>query len=449
MDTRPFLRVRLALAETLRWAVSLAVAYVVAELLRPAALHGVLYADNTLLTISLLTREGMRVLENDLVATKKINREYDSRFAQEGAKIGDTVNVRKPPRYLGRDGQAIQIEDATETSVPVRLDTQSGVDISFSSSDLALSIDDFRQRFLEPGIASMANKIDFNVMKLYRHVANHVGTPGTTPNAILDYLKLGVKLNDSAAPMDGNRCLILSPLMEATIVDALKGLFQASQNISDQYRTGKMGTAIGFEWYMSQNVNTHTIGALGGTPLVNGANQTGTSIATDGWTAAAANRLKRGDVITFASTNKVNPQNRQNVGSLQDLVVTQDFASAADGTGNVQIDPGITVAGAFQTVSGSPADNAVILIFGDASAHASKATPQGLAFHRDFGTLATADLPLPGGVDMAARVSDKQLGLSLRMIRAYDINTDKWPCRLDILWGVAPLRPELAARSSA
>jgi hypothetical protein len=207
-----------------------------------------------------------------------------------------------------------------------------------------------------------------------------------------------------------------------------------------------MGTAAGFDWLMDQNVNTHTVGPLGGTPLCNGVPTSGaTSLITDGWTASAAARLKQGDVFTIANVNSVNPQSRQSTTQLQQFVVTADVSS--DGSGNLTaaISPAITSSGAFQTVDALPVDNAALTIIGAASTQ----TPQGLAHHRDAFTLAMADLPLPQGTDMAARVSDSQLGMSIRMIRDYDISTDKFPCRLDVLFGWATLRPELACRVQA
>jgi hypothetical protein len=400
---------------------------------------------NAFLTISMITREALRVLENNLTFTKGVNRQYDSRFGVEGAKIGTVLNVRKPPRYVGRTGSAISIEDAVETQVAVTLDTQFGVDISFTSEDLALKIDDFSERFITPAVATIANKIDHSGLALYKDIYQSVGTPGTTPNALLTYLQAGVKLDDSAAPMDGQRAVCITPLMQATMVDALKGLFQQSSAIASQYRKGQMGTAAGFDWFMDQNVNSHTVGPLGGTPLVNGGSQTGASLITDGWTASAASRLKQGDVFTVAGVNSVNPQSRQDTGVLQQFVCTADKSS--DGSGNLTqtISPSITVSGYGQTVTGSPADNAALTIVGAAST----VTPQGLASHKDAFTLAMADLPLPKGTDMAARVSDDQLGMSIRMIRDYDITTDKFPCRLDVLFGWATLRPELACRIQA
>jgi hypothetical protein len=237
--------------------------------------------------------------------------------------------------------------------------------------------------------------------------------------------------------------------MQATIIDALKGLFQSSDDIAKQYEEGTMGRVIGFKWSMDQNVGVQTIGALGGAPIVNGNGQTGSQIITNGWTAVAAQRLNVGDTFTMAGVYAVNPQNRQNTGALRQFVVTAPGAS--DGAGNMTINfsPAIVTAGAFQNVTNSPATGATLVIFdstGTVSAGGGTTTPQGLGFHRDAFTVACADLPLPGGVDMAARVSDKQVGFSIRLVRAYDINTDRFPCRLDVLYGWATLYAELACR---
>jgi hypothetical protein len=405
---------------------------------------------NTLLTISMITNEALYVLRNSLNFTKRVGREYSDKFGVEGAKIGTTLNVRKPPRYIGRTGPALSVENATEESVAVTLNTQFGVDINFTSADLLLSIDQFSKRFIQPGIAAIANKIDYDGLQLYKQVANYVGTAGVVPILLQTYLNAGVKLDDNAAPMDGSRYICVNPLMQATIVNALTGLFHSGGEIKRQYEKGTMGQAAGFEWAMDQNCPSHTVGAIAGAGVatVTGAGQTGSSILTGSWTANSA--LKKGDIITFAAVYGVNPQNRQSTGALQQFVVTADTADNGAGVMTIPISPAITVTGAFQTVTNSPGAGALISVFGLAAASFSGVAGltfrEGMAFHKDAFTLATADLPLPNGVDMAARAADPDLGISIRLIRAYDINTDKFPCRLDVLYGWAALRPELACR---
>lgn len=397
---------------------------------------------NTLLTISMITREALRVLENNLTFTKYVRRDFDDSFGRAGAKIGTVLNIRKPARYAGRVGQGISIEDATETQVPLTLNTQRGVDIAFTSQDLALSVDDFSDRFIRPAIANVANNIDFDGLQQYLNVYNTIGVPGTVPNALLTYLQVGQRLDEEAAPRDDLRSLVISPAMQATIIDTLKGLFQSATDIATQYESGKMGLSIGFKWSMDQNVGINTVGPLGGTPAVNGASQTGNSLITNGWTAAAALRLKKGNVFTVAGVFAVNPQSKQSTGALRQFVATADVSSDAAGNATIPILPAITATGPFQTVTASPANGALLTILGAASTQ----SPQGMGFHKDAFALGSADLPLPGGVDMAARVSDKQLGLSIRLVRAYDINTDRFPTRIDILYGWTTLYSELACR---
>lgn len=396
----------------------------------------------------MITREALRILENNLTFTKQVSREYDDRFGISGAKIGTVLNVRKPPRYVGRTGAPIGIEDSIETSVPVTLDTQFGVDIQFSSAELGLSIDDFSSRFIKPACATIANKIDFDGLGLYRSVPNQVGAINTIPADLDVYLDAGVALDENMAPRDGQRSVVISPKMQAKIVFALKGLFQSSDKIADQYESGTMGLTAGFKFSMDQNVRSHTAGPLGGSPVVSGGSQTGSSLLTSGWSLSAASRLKKGDTFTITGVYAVNGQNRQTSTTLRTFTVTSDFSSAADGTGSISIYPPIygpeAANVARQTVSALPAGSAPLTITSGTASQVTNAV--GLAFHKDAFTLACADLPLPGGVDMASRVSDKQLGLSIRMVRQYNISTDQFPCRLDVLYGWAPLYPELACR---
>lgn len=398
--------------------------------------------SNTLLTISMITREALRVLENNLRFAKFVRRDFDDQYGVAGAKIGTTLNIRKPVRYTSTTGQGLILQDVTETSVPLVLNTQYQRSFAFTSQDLALSIDDFSQRFVKPAAASLANQIDFDGLLLYRDVYNAVGTPGAVPNALSTYLDSKAKLANEAAPMDDQLSLVINPQMEATIVDTLKGLFQSSNDIARQYREGTMGLAIGYKWSMDQNVRVHTVGVLGGAPTVTGAGQTGNSLLTGGWTAAAATRLNVGDIFTIDGVFATNPQNHQSTGQLRQFVVTAPGVSDGAGAMTISISPAITTSGPFQTVTASPAASANLNIFGAAST----ATPQALAFHHDAFAFGSADLQLPGGVDMNARVSDKQLGMSIRLVRAYDINTDRFPTRMDLLGGWATLYAELACR---
>lgn len=400
-------------------------------------------AGNSLLNAAMISKEGLRILENSLGFAKGVNRNYDDSFAQSGAKIGSVMNIRKPTRFTVTSGAALNIQDVADQSIALTLDTQNHVGFQFTSKELTLNIDEFGKRYLNPAIASLANKIDADGMGKYVDVANSVGTPGTTPNTALLFLQAGQKLDEMACPRDNQRNLAINPAAQASTVDALKGLFQDSSKISEQYDSGVMGMGLGFTWRMDQNVASRTVGPLGGSPTVRVLSVDGDStLSTQAWTSAAASRLKKGDVFTIGSVNAVNPQSRVSTGSLQQFTVTADFSSDSSGNGVVSISPTIQSTGAYQNVDSLPQVSAAITVVGAAST----ATPQNLAYHHDAFCLGMADLVLPGGVDMAARASSHDSGMSLRVLRSYDIVNDRFPCRIDVMYGWKTLFAELACR---
>lgn len=406
---------------------------------------------NTFLTNQVITYEALDVLENTDNVMGKINSEYSNQFEFGGAVLGQTLSIRKPPRYVGRLGQATQIEGITETFVPLTLSYQRGVDTQVSSQDLTLNIDNYRKRILYPQLVRLNNLVDQDVCGLAQGLSQSVGTPGTTPTALSTYLAAKTKLDNLAAPMDGDRYMFLNPAAESSIVDNLKGLFQASSAIADQYRTGMMGKTIGFEWGMDQNIYVHTVGTLGGTPTVTTAPVNGaTSIVTGSWTSTT---LNAGDVVSFISTttpvNSVNPQSYQTTGQAAQFVVTAQSADAA-GAITIPVAPAFIFSGQLQNITNAPASSTPVYVFDTAAASFSsisaKQAPQNLAVHKDFGTLAMVDLPLPGGTDKAYRAASKKSGKAIRVIRDYVATSDQWIQRLDVLYGVAVLRQELGVR---
>ena len=403
----------------------------------------------TLLTIGMITRETLAVLENELTFTRLITREYDKNFREKGAKIGNVLNVRLPVRFTTSSGQGLILQDLTESSVPVVLNKQYQRSFAVTSADLAINIDDFRKRFIDKAMCSMANEIDFDGTGQFLNIYNEVGTPGTIPNSPVTYLAAGQRLSEEAAPLI-DRNLVISPGMNATIVAPLAGLFNPQRQISEQFRKGMMSKdTLGFDWFMDQNVRTFTSGALGGTPTTNGVNQVGASLITDLWTGAVAPRVVQGDVFTIAGVFAVNPQSGQSTGALRQFVVTAPGSS--DGAGNLtlSISPSIVVSGPFKNVTGATGDivgiaDDTLLTF---NAAASTTSPRGLAFAEEAFTFVTADLPEYGGLDMCERMADDQdLKLSIRVIRAYDINTDRAPLRMDLLGGWATLYAQEACR---
>ena len=414
--------------------------------------------SNNLLTISMITNEALMVLENELTFSNNVDRNYDDQFAVSGAKIGATLNVRKPGRFIGTTGPALNVEDFYESSVPVTLSTQFHVDTQFTTQDLALSLDMFSDRVLKPAVAAIANKIDFDGLTTAKNnTANIVGTAGTPPTGLITYLTAGAYLDSEGAPRDGRRSCVIEPFTSATIVDSLKGLFVPSDAISKQYQKGMMGRdSAGMNWFMDQNVISQTFGSYP-TATLSCNTATGTGFLTSGWaststialTAATATAgLKQGDVIQIAGIFAVNPQNRQAYGSnkLRNFVVTSNVTVATSGTTSVTVSPAVITAGQFQNVSlASTSASAVVTPFNNTGT----VSPQNIVMHKNAFTLATADLELPDGVVFAGRASDKELGLSMRVVRQYTINNDSIPTRVDVLYGWAPLYPELACRVAA
>lgn len=410
---------------------------------------------NAIITSSIITNETLRILHNESAFLGNINTEYEDQFANKGMKAGSVVNVRQPVQYTIRDGATINIQDVNELTVPITMEAEFGIDWAFSDYDLKLSIDEFSKRYLAPAAKRLAAELDLRIAtRFYRGVANFSGTPGTPISTAQAVLDAAVLLDNAACPRTDGRMLALTPLSNAKLVGGMSGLFNDQATQGKQLKNGMMSTNLGLDFIMSQNLPTHTVGGLGGTPLTNGVNQglinsgstdnpsaATTTLVTDGWTAAVANRLKRGDVFTIAGVFAVNPETKISTGVLRQFIATADAAS--DGAGNltVAIYPAIIAGGAYQNVTARAADNSAITVL---TGTASTSYGQNLMFHRDAFTLVTADMELPKGMDMADRAVED--GVSIRFIRGYDITNNRRICRFDLLAGYGLLRPEWAVR---
>jgi hypothetical protein len=410
-------------------------------------------ATNVFLTPAHITYESAMILKNKLSRGNRVNRQYENQFSQTGAKHGQTISIRKPPRYVGRRGATANYEGMNEQFTNLTL-SMFGVDMNFTSFDFTLSIDDFRRRHIEPAVSRIANVIDEDGLALYYQVPWMLGTPGTVPNSLATYWQAGAILTEQGAPKgEGMRSLMLGANSMATIGEAKTTLFNPQPGISELYRTGVMDTSGGWEWFEDVNVPAHTVGPLGGTPTVSGGGQTGASLLTAGWTSAAALRLRRGDVFTIAGVNTVNPQSRQSQGRLQMFVVTADFSSDSSGNGTVSIYPPIVPPNAdgsraqFQTVSASPANAAAITVIGAANT----VSPQNTGFARDAITLAVVDLDYPPGVprELCERMSDPDSNISIRFYMYQDGANDVSAGRLDVLYGWTWVYPDLGVRIAA
>lgn len=396
--------------------------------------------SNSLLTIDMITRKALEILENNLVLTRNVNRQYDDSFAVEGAKIGSTLRIRLPDRALVTDGAALQVQDDNEQYTTLTVNNQKHIGVNFTSAELTMQLDDFADRVLKPRISQLASSIDADVASVYKSIYSSVGTPGTTPSTSLVLLQAQQKLNENAAMMSP-RYATVNPAANAGLVEGMKGLFNPTDTVSKQFKNGMMGTGVlGFdEINMSQSIKQHTTGDWGTAITVT------TTIAAQGATSVglsftgSSKTWKQGDVFTVAGVYAVNPQTRESTGSLQQFVVTADATGSS--TATVIVSPAIyTPANALATVDSFPASGAVVTMLGSSSTQYA----QNLVYHKDAITFATADLLLPNGVDMASRQVHN--GISLRVVRQYDINNDRMPCRIDVLYGFGAIRPQMAAR---
>jgi hypothetical protein len=397
---------------------------------------------NSILTIDMITRKALEILENNLVITRNVNRQYDDSFAVEGAKIGSTLRIRLPDRALVTDGAALQVQDDNEQFTTLTVSSQKHIGVNFTSAELTMQLDDFAERVLKPRISQLASSIDADVANSYKSIGNTVGTPGTTPSTSLVLLQAQQKLNENAAVMSP-RYATVNPAANAGLVEGMKGLFNPTDTISKQFKNGMMGTGVlGFdEINMSQSIKQFTTGsrtATGGSTSAAVTAEGATSILITG--AGTSTTVKAGDVFTVADCFAVNPQTRESTGSLFQFVAVADVALTSGGAGTITVAPMYSANHALATVDILPQTGKAVVFVGAASSQYA----QNLVYHKDAITFATADLLLPQGVDMAARAVHN--GISLRIVRQYDINNDRMPCRIDVLYGYSVIRPQMAVR---
>ena len=394
--------------------------------------------SNSLLTIDMITRKALEILENSLVLTRTVNRQYDDSFAVEGAKIGSTLRIRLPDRALVTDGAALQVQDDNEQYTTLAVSSQKHIGVNFTTAELTMQLDDFADRVLKPRISQLAASIDADVANSFKYIGNSVGTPGTTPATSLVLLQAQQKLNENAAVMSP-RYATVNPAANAALIEGMKGLFNPVSAISKQFKNGVFGEGIlGYdELNMSQSIKQFTTGSRTGTVTVNA------TVSTEGSTTVVltglgSTTIKAGDVFTIANVFAVNPQTRESTGSLYQFVALADVTAST--TASVTVPAMYSAGQALATVDALPQSGAAVTFVGAASTQ----YPQNLIYHKDAIAFATADLLMPQGVDMASRQVHN--GISLRIVRQYDINNDRLPCRIDVLYGYSVIRPQMAVR---
>lgn len=404
---------------------------------------------NTILTNSVITNEALMVAKSQIGELKKrMNVGYATNFAKSGHKIGDTLNVRLPGQFTVGDGESMTPQDHEQKSVSIQVNSQKHIGLQFGDQERTLKLDNFRELVLEPAVTALVETAMSEVMKAsYKQIANFAGIPHATnlPNSTAPFGSARAKLLSLGAPTSKLSAAI-DPFVEDSLAQGSQSLFNPNAAISKQYLDNEITRAAGLDFLMSQVVPKHTIGALGGTPLTNGSTADGaTSVVTDGWTPAASNRLKAGDVIQLAGVYAVHPQTKESTGKLRDFVVTSDVASDGSGNATIPISPAIIASGPYRNVSNVPADNSAITTFGHASSYAGVTAPQSLVFHKSAIALCVVPLEKIAGQNMTV-ATDDETGLSVRFWEDGNITSGKAIKRLDILFGSKVVRPEFAAR---
>ena len=396
---------------------------------------------NNLLTIDMITLKALEILENELVLTRTVNRQYDDRFANEGAKIGDTLRIRLPDRTLVTDGAVLQAQAVNQQYTNLTVSTQKHIGLDFTSAEMTMNLDSFADLVLKPRVSQLAASIDADLANAFKYIGNSVGTAGTTPATSAVLLAANQKLNELGAPMS-KRYACVNPAANAGLVEGLKGLFNPVSTVSKQFKSGLMGEGIlGLdEMAMSQSIASFTTGSrtAGATVTTTVATEGATTIAIT--TNGATDTIKLGDVFTIANVYAVNPQTRQSTGALYQFVALAD-ATASGSAVTVTVPAMYTASHALATINAFPQSAAAVTWMGGASTE----YPQNLIYHKDAITFATADLVLPKGNGTSSRAQHN--GISMRLVKDwYDAVNDRMVTRLDVLYGWGVLRPSTAVR---
>ena len=410
---------------------------------------------NNLLTNLIITREAARVLHQEGTFLTSVNREYRDEFAKSGMKAGQTINMRLPSKYTVRTNATFAGQDHFERSTPLAVLSQYGVDVSFTTKDRTLSLDDYSRRVLRPAMKQLAAKIEYDaLMAAYKVVNNGVNATTNTVITYRSFQKMGQRLTDELAPT-ADRTAILSPASVVEFLDATKGLFAAQSNLNEQFREGMMGRTGGLDVGENTLLPPHTTGTMAGSPVTFGT-ALGLSTTANSWVsttalsftgATAGGTVKAGDIITLSGVYAVHPESKANSGRLQQFVVQADVTmTTATSTYTVTVKPALIwgSGNAFQNVALSGVSDTSALTVTRLGASAT-AFAQDLAFHKDAFAFASVDLEdmSPYGAACSRAVSDN---ISMRFIQQYNSSSDTVVGRFDVLWGFAPLLPDLAVR---
>lgn len=403
---------------------------------------------DSILTPTIIAKEALMQLDNALVMGNQVHRDYETEFTEQ--KIGSSVTIRKPVQLSVTDGATLDLQDTQEGSLTLSVDKRKHVAFDFPTVDLTLKIEQFGERYIKPAMIQLANQIDVDLLALYKQVPNWVGTAGQTINSFSDWSKGLERLDEFAVPNDGNRTGIVTPTDFYGLANSFTGAY-VERIAAGAIEKAKLPMLGNSDVYMGQNVQTHTVGAHGGTPLIRGASQSTTyassltsdtmTLNTDGWTTNSS--LKEGDIFTISGVYAVNPVTKATLDFLRQFRIVSTITTNTSAASNttLTISPAIITSGPYQTVSAVPADDTAITMVGSAST----GYRQNMVFHKNAFALVTVPLKAPASAK-SARQSYK--GLNVRYVTDYDITNDREIYRFDVLYGVKCIDPRMATRIS-
>jgi hypothetical protein len=402
-------------------------------------------SSNTLLNPTIIAKEALMQLTNSMAMSRHVHTAYKNEFV----KVGSSINIRKPNKFRATKAQALTATTLAESNTSITMTTQANVGWSFGSHELTLTIEDYAKRYIAPAASALGNQVDADLCALYVNIFNYAGTPGTTPATFKVLGDCQQILDEEAAPSEG-RVAIINPAANWALADGLKGTF-VSQVAKDVLTKGYLGTIANLSLYMDQNVQRHTTGAFttSATPLISGNVVTAaTTFPLDGFNSSSST-VTAGDIFTVGSVYGVNPMSGGSTGVLHRWIATEATTSSGGAMATLAIAPTLVYSSTNpQTncirAAGSTnimVDNDVVTFIGTEST----AYPQNLVFHPNAFALVTVPLEMPANT-WGARETDPETGLSIRVVKMYDITYDEEIIRLDILYGVKTLYPELAVR---
>jgi hypothetical protein len=392
--------------------------------------------SNSLVTIDMVTREALRIAHEKTQFIATTDRQYDDSYGKTGAKIGSALRVRKPNQYKRTQGSRVMdVQDQAEASGTITLATQDHVDMRFNSAELALSIDEISKRYIEPAVATLVSGIEADFLAFASKATYQVvGTAGTPITTLAVPGAARAKLNQQLAPKDGNRFIQMDSVTMGGLVNGVAAYFNPSGAIEKQYKEGLIARTAMADYYENERVWTlPNAGDVAG-EINNGTLTSGiTSLTVDGLTVAPV----EGMVFTIEGTYDVHPETKAAYPHLKQFV-----CSAGCTTTNLVFTPAVIydTTNPRQNCSGAPTNDDDIVFVGSLSTN----YVQPLMYHKEAFQFVTADLPIMD--DAAKCVRRSQDGLSLRVWQASDIRNDELLMRIDILYGMAALRPEWACR---